>query len=912
MTSPPVETKLQVPRPRDRAVVRPRLDERLQQGSRTRLTLVSAPAGFGKTSLITGWLAAINGGCRVAWVSLDERDRDPTTFWSYLLLAVDRAAPGAATQALTELQAGRADVETVLTGMLNELSVLPDDLTVVLDDYHLAEGPGIQPGLTFLLERLPPQVHLVLSTRADPALPLSRWRARGELVEVRAPDLRFTAAEAAAYLNDTCSLGLRPDDVAALDTRTEGWVAALQLAALSLTGREDPSGFIAGFAGDDRYVVDYLVDEVLDRQPEDLRRFLLDTCVLDRLTARLCDAVAGRQDASAILEWLERQNLFLVPLDRNRSWYRYHHLFADVLRARLADERPGDVAALHRRASDWFHGAGDAEAAVRHALAAGERQLAADRVEAAIPGLLRERRERVIRRWVDQLPPDLTARRPVLAVGFIGALMACNEFDDVDRRLGEVERLLADTAGEADWVVVDQSGLARLPAAVETYRAALALVSNDLDGAVQHAETALARATEDDHLSIAAAAAVAGLASWTDGDLEAAHHGYRVASDHLGRAGHVADVVGCATTLADIELIQGRLDAAQRTFERALALAGQEAAPPRGTADMYVGLSQVACERGDLTTAADHLRRADDLGEAAGLPKNPHRWRVAMAELRAAQGDPQTAVALLEEAERLFVADFAPNVQPIAATRARVLADAGEITPALAWARSSGLATGDDLTYLHEYEHVTLARVLLADAVRTSAAPQLREATGLLERLLDEAEAGGRTGTVIEVLVLHAVARDAAGRSREALASLDRAVRLAETERHVRVFLGLGAPLEAPLVALLRTLATGSLRDSSFLRDLLEAAMTPLARQTPGEDQAQQTLLDPLSDRELDVLRLLRSDLDGPSIARQLGVSLATVRTHTQHVYAKLGVTSRRAAVRRAHQLNLFARTPRT
>jgi LuxR family maltose regulon positive regulatory protein len=283
-----------------------------------------------------------------------------------------------------------------------------------------------------------------------------------------------------------------------------------------------------------------------------------------------------------------------------------------------------------------------------------------------------------------------------------------------------------------------------------------------------------------------------------------------------------------------------------------------------------------------------------------------------MAELRAAQGDPQTAVALLEEAERLFVADFAPNVQPIAATRARVLADAGEITPALAWARSSGLATGDDLTYLHEYEHVTLARVLLADAVRTSAAPQLREATGLLERLLDEAEAGGRTGTVIEVLVLHAVARDAAGRSREALASLDRAVRLAETERHVRVFLGLGAPLEAPLVALLRTLATGSLRDSSFLRDLLEAAMTPLARQTPGEDQAQQTLLDPLSDRELDVLRLLRSDLDGPSIARQLGVSLATVRTHTQHVYAKLGVTSRRAAVRRAHQLNLFARTPRT
>jgi LuxR family maltose regulon positive regulatory protein len=911
MTSPPVETKLQVPRPRDRAVVRSRLDERLKKGSRTRLTLVSAPAGFGKTSLLAGWLAAHDGGHRVAWVSLDERDQDPTTFWTYLLLAVDRAAPGAATRALTELDAGRIQVEAVLAGMLNELSVLPDDLTLVLDDYHLAEGPGIQPGITFLLERLPPHVHLVLSTRADPALPLSRWRGRGELVEVRAPDLRFTAAEAAAYLNHTCSLDLRSDDVAALDTRTEGWVAALQLAALSLTGREDPSGFIAGFAGDDRYVVDYLADEVLDRQPGGLRRFLLDTCVLDRLTAPLCDAVTGRHDASTTLESLERQNLFLVALDRNRRWYRYHHLFADVLRARLADERPEDVAALHRRASDWFQGAGDAEAAVRHALAAGEVQVGADRVEAAIPGLLRERRENVIRRWVDQLPPDVTAHRPVLAVGFIGALMASNDFDGVDRRLGEVEHLLARTAGEADWVVVDQSELARLPAAVETYRAALALVSGDLNGAVQHAETALERATEDDHLSIASAAAVAGLASWTVGDLEAAHHGYLVASDHLRRAGHIADVVGCATTLADIELTQGRLDAAKHTFESALALSGQEVAPPRGTADMYVGLSQVACERGDLSTAADHLRRADDLGEAAGLPKNPARWRVAMAQLRAAQGDPQTAVALLEEAERLFVADFSPNVQPIAATRARILAAAGEIMPALAWARSSGLATGDDLTYLHEYEHVTLAQVLLADAVRTPAAARLTEATGLLERLLNEAEAGGRTRTVIEVLVLHALARDAAGHSRDALASLDRAVCLAEPERPVRVFLGLAAPLEAPLVTLLKALASDSLRGSGYVGDLVRAAMTPSARQTPGEDQRRQTLLDPLSDRELDVLRLLRSDLDGPSIARQLGISLATVRTHTQHIYGKLGVTSRRTAVRRAHQLNLFARTPR-
>jgi LuxR family maltose regulon positive regulatory protein len=852
-------------------------------------------------------LASRNGG-RVAWVSLDERDRDPTTFWTYLLLAVDRVAPGAASEALTELQSGRSEVETVLTGLLNELSVLPDDLTLVLDDYHLAEGPEIQPGLTFLLERLPPQMHLVLSTRADPALPLSRWRARGGLVEVRAPDLRFTTAEAAAYLNDTCSLDLRADDVAALDTRTEGWVAALQLAALSLTGREDRSGFIAEFAGDDRYLVDYLADEVLDGQPEELRRFLLDTCVLERLSAPLCHAVTGRTDAAATLESLERQNLFLVPLDRNRRWYRYHHLFADVLRARLADERPDDAPTLHRRASDWFHAAGDLEAAVRHALAAGDMHLAADRVEAAIPGLLRERREGVIRRWVEQLPPDLTAQRPVLAVGFIGALMASNEFEDIDRRLREVERLMSDPAGPAGWVVVDQAQLARLPAAVQTYRAAFCLVSGDLTGAVEHADAALERAGDDDHLSIASASAVAGLASWTGGDLQAAHHGYRVASDHLGRAGHLADVVGCAITLGDIELTQGRLDTAQRTFESALTLARREAAPPRGTADMYVGLSRVAYERDDLPGAADHLRRADELGEAAGLPKHPHRWRVAMAQLREAEGDPQTAVALLDEAERLFVADFAPNVQPIPATRARILAAAGEITPALTWARRSGLSTSDDVTYLHEYEHVTLARVLLAEEMRPPAVPRLAEAAELLDRLLDAAETGGRTGTVLEVLVLQALAHDAAGRSAEAVTSLERAVRLAEPERHVRVFLGLGATLRAPLAALLKTLATGSPRRSDYVRDLLDATTVPSAPRTSTVLEARPGLLDPLSGRELDVLRLLRSDLDGPSIARHLGVSLATVRTHTQHIYTKLGVTSRRAAVRRAHQLNLFAR----
>jgi LuxR family maltose regulon positive regulatory protein len=435
-------------------------------------------------------------------------------------------------------------------------------------------------------------------------------------------------------------------------------------------------------------------------------------------------------------------------------------------------------------------------------------------------------------------------------------------------------------------------------------------LEGDLTGAVEHAGAALERAAVDDHLSIASACAVSGLASWTKGDLETAYHGYRVAADHLGRAGYVADVVGCAITLADIEMTQGRLGAAQRTFEDAVALA-REPAPPRGTADMYTGLSEVAHQCGDLSGAADCLRRADDLGEDAGLPKYPYRWRVAMAQLREAQGDSGTALALLDEAQRVYVADFAPNVQPIPATRARMLAASGEVAAALAWARRVELSADDDLSYLREYEYVTLARILLSGGVGSPAADDLAQATRLLNRLLLAAETGGRAGTVTEILVLLALAQEAGGRQDHAVASLGRAIGLAEADGHVRSFTGLGGALQRRLTALLKALASGPHDSSGYAQRLLDRGDERRQQGPRPTDPGQQSLVDPLSTRELDVLRLLRSDLDGPSIARELGVSRATVRTHTQHIYSKLGVSSRRAAVRRAHQLNLYSRTAR-
>ncbi|WP_432875733.1 LuxR C-terminal-related transcriptional regulator [Kribbella sp. CA-245084] len=844
-----VETKLYRPRSREGLVHRPRLDERLLRKDGTALTLVSAPAGFGKTTLVSAWAAD-----DAAWVSLEESDRDPVTFWTYVLTALDRAAPGIAEDALALLQSGPAPIETVLVGVLNELSVLPQEIDLVLDDYHLADGLEISRGMTYLLDHLPPQLHLLISTRADPALPLARLRTRGELVEVRAADLRFTLEEVRSYFTGT---GLDADAIATLEERTEGWIAALGLAALSLRGRSDASGFIDDFAGDDRYVVDYLVDEVLDRQPEQVRRFLLETSVVDRLTGPLCDAVTGQPGGRAMLESLERQNLFVVPLDDRRQWYRYHHLFADVLRARLLAER-GDIAELHRRAAQWYDDAGDTVAAVHHAVAAGDVDHAADLVELAVPGLRRERQEATIRRWLDDIPDDVVRRRPVLAIGFVGALMASNEFAGVEQRLQDIERQLS---GD-DFVVVDREELERLPSAIETYRAALDLIAGNPVGTIEHAAVAIQLALPGDDLTTSAASALSALASWAGGDIESAHRGYAAAAAGLERAGHIADVLGCSVTLADLEITQGRLRQAQATLERALDLAGPGM---RGTSDMYVGLSRIAWERNDLDAATDYLRRAEELG--ADLPQNPYRWRLAMARIREAEGDLDSALELLDAAIKVYVGDFSPNVRPLTAVRARLLIRRGDLSAAQEW----GESLPDELSYLHEYEHVTLARLMMA---------QRKDAVPLLGRLRAAAE--NRTGSLIEILVLQALAaRDPA--------PLERALALAEPEGYVRVFISEGTSMLQRI-------------RSPYARRLLDAAGRPTHVSTP------QTLIDPLSDRELDVLRLLTSELDGPSIARELVVSLNTVRTHTKHIYTKLGVNNRRAAIRRAHQLGLLTR----
>ena len=551
--------------------------------------------------------------------------------------------------------------------------------------------------------------------------------------------------------------------------------------------------------------------------------------------------------------------------------------------------------------------AGDRPEAIRHAIAGHDYAHAADLVELAMTATNRDRQEALLRRWLEALPDELIRTRPVLSNGYAGTILTRGVTDGVEVRLLDAERGLASAAearlaGQAasSIVVVDDDAFRQLPGTIAIHRAGLARLLGDVAGTMAHAHRALTLFDDDDDVGHGAASALLGLAYWTGADLEKASALYASAMPRFERAGYLSDVIGLTIALADMRIEQGRLDDALRTYERGLELAtGQDGIVLRGAADMHVGISQILRERNDLAGAARHLEQAADLGEDNGLPQNPYRSRVAAGLLRRAEGDLDASIRLLKDAERRYATDFSPPVRPVSAVKARVLISRGNLSEARAWAREQGLSIADDLTYVREFEHVTLARLLLSDATRTRTGGALGEVRDFLDRLLVAAESGGRTGSVIDILVVVALVQQALGDRSAAIAALNRAVALAEPEGYVGVFADEGPPMAALLkIAAKEPAAPG------FVRRLLTAVVT-----SDPPPSADQPLIEPLSERELDVMRLLDSELDGPDIARELTVSLATVRTHTRNIYAKLGVNSRRAAVRRAAELALLSRT---
>ena len=915
MPAPILATKLYVPRVRPNEVLRPRLIERLNRGlsSGCKLTLISASAGFGKTTLVSEWIA----GCKrpVAWLSLDEGDNDPIRFLTYLVAALQTISANLGEGVLGMLQSPQPPpTESILTTLLNEIATIPDIFILVLDDYHVIDSKPVDQALTFLVEHQPPQMHLVIASREDPNLPLARLRVRGQLTELRLTDLRFTPAEAADFLKRRMGLNLRDADIAALEARTEGWIAGLQLAALSMQGRSDTAGFIQAFTGSHRFVLDYLAGEVLERQPERVRNFLLQTAILDRLSGSLCDAVTAQDGGKGMLETLERGNLFVVPLDDQRQWYRYHHLFADVLQVHLIEVQPDRVSTLHRRASAWYEQNGYSPDAILHALAAEDFERAAGLIELAWSAMDLSYQSSTWLGWVKALPDVLIRARPVLSVGYAWALLDGGELEASEARLHDAERWLATPTDKM--VVMDKEQFRSLPASIATARAYRSLALGNVPGTIKYAQQALELTPENDQVRYIQATALLGLAQYTSGALEAAERSLADFHSKLQKTGEIPTLIGITFLLADIRVALGRLHEAESSLQQSLRLAtGQGEPMPLGTADLYRGLGELYVEWGDLEAAAQHLLTSQKLGEQTATTDWPHRLRVSQARLREAQGDLDGALALLDEAERVTIRSPLPDVRPVAALKARVWLKQGRLAEALGWACEQGLLADDDIHYTGEFEYITLARVLIAAAKSDREAGSLDESTRLLGRLLQAAETGGRLGSAIQILLLQVLAFQAQGNLPHALSVLERALALAEPEGYMSIFLDEGEAM--------RVLIEKQSRDrnhplSSYADKLLAAFTQPVAvpksaimRQKsymlePEVRPAKNMLVEPLSDRELEVLKLLRSELSGPEIAQQLIVSLNTLRTHTKNIFNKLGVNNRRAAIRRAEELDLF------
>ncbi len=922
MSTTILATKLYLPPPPAKAVLRPHLTERLNEGFHRKLTLVSAPAGFGKTTLVSEW---VNGSERpTAWLSLDEGDNDPTRFLVYCVAALQTVAASIGEGVLVALQSSRPPpTEAILTTLLNEITTVQNDFVLVLDDYHVLDAKPVDHVLTFLLEHLPPQMHLVITTREDPQLPLSRLRARGQLTELRAADLRFTPFEAAEFLKGVMGLDLSAQDISLLETRTEGWIAGLQLAALSMQGHQDVTGFIESFTGSHRFVLDYLVEEVLQRQPESARSFLLQTAILNRLSGPLCNAVSERDDSSRMLGDLERSNLFVVSLDDQRLWYRYHHLFAEVLQARLLEEHSEQVAALHRRASAWYEQNALPFEAIRHAFAAEDLERAAGLLELVARAMLANRQEERFLGWLKALPDELLKVRPVLSVYYALTLVS-SDLGVTEARFEDAERLLDSTARVSDepgspaalMVIVDEEEFKSLPGITAITRAYHAGALGDVSGSVNYASKALDLLPEGDHFWRGAAGALLGLAYWTRGELEAAHRFFADGMASLRMTGDIIQSNSGAFILADIRTAQGRLREVARIYEQALQLAasqGEFMLP--GTADLYVGMSELRHEYNELEGAMGYLLKSKELGAHNGLADNRYRWYVAMARIKEAQGDFGGALGLLDEAERLYIPSPDPYVRPIPALKTRIWVKQGRLAEALAWAREAGLSCDDELSYLREFEHITLARVLIAQYKSDRVNSAIRLATSLLERLLSAAEEGGRKGSVIEILVLQALAHQAQGDVPAALELLARALALAEPEGYVRIFVD-----ESSSVRELLRRATGQAKTphmKRYGRRLLSALEENEDAQPLGSAQDESSpsarnsvttehLLEPLSPRELEVLQLVAEGLSNREISKRLFRAVDTVKGHNRMIFGKLGVNNRTEAVAHARALGLL------
>jgi len=903
---PLLASKLRAPPPRPHLVHRPRLLHRLDQGQQRALTLLSAPAGFGKSTLLADWLST--SPLPAAWLSLEPQDNDPVRFLTYLLAALQTPgspldSPGLARHYPLPLPPLQATLTLLLNDLQASLNGDPTHLVLVLDDYHVITHRSIHDALAFLLEHLPPHLHLVLATREDPPLPLARLRGRDDLLELRAADLRFTPAESATYLIEEMGLPLSAQQSALLQTRTEGWITGLHLAALSLLHHDDPTPFITAFSGSHYYIADYLLDEVLSRQTPAVQDFLLHTCLLERLCGPLCDAVRAQDDSAALLDALAHANLFLMPLDDERRWYRYHHLFAEALRQRLQQTAPHLVADLHRRACHWYEQQGLWAEAVAHALAAPAFAEAARLIEQCAWPLLVGQQMGTLDDWLQRLPQAIEETHPSLGVMHALVLLYTHQWEAAAARLQLIEGAFA--GGEA---ALEAHGRVLLGQVTACW-SLLARLSGDLERAVALAERALALLPEAEATPLTrvlrlGARLDASYTSLVSGEVTPARarQVVELVAD-AGEAGYRLLSLRGLTLLAWLQALQGDLQQAAATYEEvAQVMRPEESRFLLESPGYYFGLGELLREWNELEAAAYLLARGMKLMQGARLVDAEKVWLgyATLARVQQGQGKQELALATVESF--LQVAQHGHFAAALlargVALRAQLELAQGQLQAAGHWAERSGLSTTAVPSYRREGEYLTLARVRIAEARARLNAASLAEVLVLLERLQAEAESTRRTRSVLEILLLRALALEAQGNRSAALAALGGVLSLAEPQGYMRLFLDEGPPL----VALLHEARRQGLAPR-YLARLLEAAGQPGVIEIPRHAPPANALVEPLTAREREVLLLLLEGTANRGIAHKLVLSVNTVKKHVMNIYGKLGVQSRTQAVAKVRTL---------
>ena len=892
-------TKLHMPGPRPGLVPRPRLLARLDEGLARGLVLVCGPAGYGKTVLLTDW--ARRGEVPVAWLSLDAADNDPARFWRHAVAALDRARPGIDDRLGPLLgPPAPSSFQGLVTALINDLAA--DEALLVLDDYHLIGARQVHESLAFLVEHRPPELCVVLASRSDPPLPLARLRARGQLTEIRAAELRFTPAEAGELLQHAGS-ALPDASVAALAARTEGWAAGLQLAALSLRGHDDAAVFVAAFTGSHRYVLDYLAEEVLEQQNQQLRTFLFETSVLDRLSGPLCDAVTGRQGSQALLEQTERAGLFVIPLDEVRGWWRYHHLFADLLRARLHQEQPGRAAQLHYNAAAWCQQHGLADEAIGHAAAAGETAWAARIIEQHFNMVHRIRGEAAtIDRWLSVLPDEVVRSRPRLLLAQAHVAGDSGHPEVMEPLLDAAECAPPDWADEPfePTAGVAASFLINVPALTTLNRSYLAQLHGDAGATAAFAAQTLAESKPEERALSATAHGFLAVAEWLRGRLTEAERALASSVTEWCETGELTLIAWGWYELVLIQLAQGRLDAAALTCEQALdSLATSGRAPP-AAGPSYAVLADIAYQRDELDLALRHATEGIALCRQFVYTLPLASGLATLAMIRQATGDPAGALAAITEAGQAAPGPAGP-LNPVPARRARLLLAQGDLAAAACFAPENGLGPDDEPDYAREPGHLVLARILLAQ-------DRPGQALALLDRLHAAAEAQGRTGSLIETGALRALALAATGDEAGAVTALAGALTLACPQGHIRVFADEGQPMAALLGRLVAAQRAGSGFQAAAGVPLgyLARLQRAFAAGPPAPDPGPSGIIEPLTSRELEVLEMLATGRSNQAIARELVVTLDTVKKHVGHVLGKLGAANRTEAIARARELSLI------